>query len=56
VPPDDAVAVAEAVRAWLSDAQLRERLRRAAAERRTSLSRWADAAADLSDVFSTVVV
>jgi glycosyltransferase involved in cell wall biosynthesis len=56
VPPDDAIAVAEAVRAWLSDAQLRERLRRAAAERRTSLSRWADAAADLSDVFSTVVV
>ena len=37
VPAGDAEALAAAVRAWLSDGQLRKRLRRAAQERR---SRW----------------
>jgi glycosyltransferase involved in cell wall biosynthesis len=40
VPPADAAQLGAALRAWLSDAELRERLRRAARERRESLSRW----------------
>jgi glycosyltransferase involved in cell wall biosynthesis len=40
VPPEDAAQLGAALRAWLSDAELRERLRRAARERRESLSRW----------------
>ena len=40
VPPDDPAALAAALRAWLADAELRARLRRAARERRGSLSRW----------------
>ena len=40
VPPSDAAAVGAALRTWLSDAELRARLRRAARERRASLRRW----------------
>jgi glycosyltransferase involved in cell wall biosynthesis len=40
VPPGDPAALAAALRAWLGDAGLRRRLRRAAQERRMSLSRW----------------
>jgi glycosyltransferase involved in cell wall biosynthesis len=40
VPPGDAAAVGSALRTWLSDAELRARLRRAARERRASLRRW----------------
>jgi glycosyltransferase involved in cell wall biosynthesis len=40
VTPGDAAALAAALRAWLSDAQLRGRLRRAARERRESLTGW----------------
>jgi glycosyltransferase involved in cell wall biosynthesis len=40
VPPGDPAALAAALRAWLGDAGLRRRLRRAARERRASLSRW----------------
>jgi glycosyltransferase involved in cell wall biosynthesis len=40
VPPDDPAAFGAALRAWLRDAKLRERLRRAARERRESLSAW----------------
>jgi glycosyltransferase involved in cell wall biosynthesis len=40
VAPDDPPALARALRAWLGDADLRRRLRRAARERRDSLSRW----------------
>jgi glycosyltransferase involved in cell wall biosynthesis len=40
VPPGDPTALAAALRAWLGDAGLRRRLRRAACERRASLSRW----------------
>ena len=40
VPPGDPVALGAALRTWLSDAELRERLRRAARERRESLRRW----------------
>jgi glycosyltransferase involved in cell wall biosynthesis len=40
VPPGDPAALAAALRAWLCDAGLRRRLRRAARERRASLSGW----------------
>jgi glycosyltransferase involved in cell wall biosynthesis len=40
VPPGDPAALGAALRAWLGDAGLRERLRRAASERRKSLSGW----------------
>jgi len=40
VPPGDAAALGAALRAWLGDAGLRGRLRRAARERRASLRRW----------------
>jgi glycosyltransferase involved in cell wall biosynthesis len=40
VPPGDAVALADALRAWLEDGDLRRRLRRAAHERRESLAGW----------------
>ena len=40
VPPGDAVALGGALRAWLSDPGLRERLRRAARERRAALHGW----------------
>ena len=39
VAPDDPAALATALRAWLGDAELRRRLRRAARERRESLAR-----------------
>jgi glycosyltransferase involved in cell wall biosynthesis len=40
VAPDDPVALGAALRAWLGDADLRGRLRRAARERRASQRRW----------------
>jgi len=40
VPPGDPAQLGAALRAWLGDAELRERLRRAARERRESLPRW----------------
>jgi glycosyltransferase involved in cell wall biosynthesis len=40
VPPGDPAALGDALRAWLGDADLRGRLRRAARERRESLADW----------------
>jgi glycosyltransferase involved in cell wall biosynthesis len=40
VPPDDPAALGRALRQWLSSAELRGRLRRAAGERRESLPGW----------------
>ncbi|HZQ81471.1 MAG TPA: glycosyltransferase family 4 protein [Gaiellaceae bacterium] len=40
VPPDDPIALAEALRTWLRDADLRGRLRRAARQRRAALPSW----------------
>ena len=40
VRPDDATALASAIRAYLTDSSLRRRLRRAAADRRGSLRSW----------------
>jgi glycosyltransferase involved in cell wall biosynthesis len=50
VPPDDPAALATALEAWLGDADLRERLRRAAAERRAALPDWAATASVIAGV------
>ena len=52
VPPDDPAALGAALRAWLGDADLRGRLRRAARERRESLSRWSTTTSVLAGVLS----
>jgi glycosyltransferase involved in cell wall biosynthesis len=52
VPPDDPAALAEALRAWLEDADLRRRLRRAALERRKSLPDWSTTTAALADLLA----
>jgi len=50
VPPGDHAALGAALRAWLTDAGLRGRLRRAARERRTSLRGWPATSAVLAGV------
>jgi glycosyltransferase involved in cell wall biosynthesis len=54
VPPEDPLALGRALRAWLDDPGLRERLARAAAGRRPTLRRWADTVADLDSVLERV--
>jgi glycosyltransferase involved in cell wall biosynthesis len=50
VPPDDPAALRDALRAWLEDADLRQRLRRAARERRASLAGWSTTTSVVADV------
>ena len=52
VPPDDAAALGDALRAWLEDPGLRRRLRRAARERRESLPDWSATTSSLADVLA----
>jgi len=52
VPPGDPRALGEALRAWLEDADLRRRLRRAARQRRASLSRWSTTTSVVADVLA----
>lgn len=54
VPPGDSTALAAALRSWLDDAELRERLRRAAGDRRTSLPTWSTTTARISRVLARV--
>ena len=54
VPPDDPAALAAALRDWLSDAGLRERLRRAARERRQSLADWSTTTSAIARVLAEV--
>ena len=54
VPVDDPPALGAALRGWLSDAELRRRLRAAAGERRATLSGWSDASETLSRVLEGV--
>lgn len=54
VPPDDPPALASALRTWLGDPELRDRLRRAAHERRTSLCGWSTTASRLAGVLAQV--
>ena len=50
VPPDDAKALASALRSWLGDGDLRRRWRAAARERRATLPRWSDTARRVAQV------
>ncbi|HEX2774723.1 MAG TPA: glycosyltransferase family 4 protein [Micromonosporaceae bacterium] len=52
VPPDDPAALAGALRRWLTDADLRHRLRRSAEGRRSTLAGWADTATLISKVLA----
>jgi glycosyltransferase involved in cell wall biosynthesis len=52
VAPEDPVAFGDALSAWLGDAGLRARLRRAAGERRESLPRWSSTAAAVAGVLA----
>jgi len=52
VPPDDPAALGAALRAWLGDAELRRRLRRAARERRESLPGWSATTAAIEGVLA----
>jgi glycosyltransferase involved in cell wall biosynthesis len=54
VPPDDPVALSGALRAWLDDPGLRERLAHATAGRRPTLRRWADTVTDVIAVLERV--
>jgi glycosyltransferase involved in cell wall biosynthesis len=54
VPPGDPWRFAVALRCWLTDPDLRDRLRQAARERRTTLSPWADTSARISRVLAGV--
>jgi glycosyltransferase involved in cell wall biosynthesis len=55
-PPGDPAAFAEALRRWLLGEKMRSDLRRSAADRRTTLSGWADTAALLAGVLSARAV
>ena len=55
-PPGDPAALAAALRAWLEDAELRDRLRHAARERRARLRPWAATASAVADVLAGVAV
>ena len=54
VPPGDPAALGAALRAWLEDPELRDRLRRAARERRAELRPWAATARAVADVLAGV--
>ena len=54
VPPGDPAALGSALRAWLEDAELRDRLRRAARERRATLRPWAATASAVAEVLAGV--
>jgi glycosyltransferase involved in cell wall biosynthesis len=54
VPPVDAAALAAALRAWLGDAALRGRLRRAARERRKALPGWSTTTSVVAGVLAGV--
>ena len=52
VPPADPAALGDALRAWLEDSGLRRRLRRAARERRASLSGWSTTTSAVAEVLA----
>ncbi len=54
VPPDDAPALAAALRRWLGEPDLRQHLRQAAGERRMTLSDWSATSERISRVLAQV--
>ncbi len=52
IPPENPLALAATLRAWLGDPELRARLRQAARERRDALSGWTRTASILADVLT----
>lgn len=54
VPPDDAGALADALRDWFGDSELRQRLRAAARQRRGTLTGWSATARTVSGVLTRV--
>jgi glycosyltransferase involved in cell wall biosynthesis len=56
VRPDDPVALADALRLWLGEPELRRRLRRSAIDRRTTLRGWASTSRLISNVLAEVAV
>jgi glycosyltransferase involved in cell wall biosynthesis len=52
VPPDDAAALAAALRTWLGDADVRLSWRRAARERRALLAGWSTTTSVLAGVLA----
>jgi glycosyltransferase involved in cell wall biosynthesis len=52
VPGEDPAAFAAALQRWLTDAELRRRLRQAACERRDSLARWSTTASVIAAVLA----
>jgi glycosyltransferase involved in cell wall biosynthesis len=54
VEPGDPQAFAGALRRWLGDAELRQRLRRSAVERRSALSSWSTTSDQVSRVLAEV--
>jgi glycosyltransferase involved in cell wall biosynthesis len=52
VPPESPAELGDALRAWLGDADLRRRLRRAARERRESLADWSATTSAVADVLA----
>jgi glycosyltransferase involved in cell wall biosynthesis len=54
VPPDAPATLAEALRAWLGDSDLRRRLRHAAEQRRATLPGWSSTADQISRVIAEV--
>jgi glycosyltransferase involved in cell wall biosynthesis len=56
VRPDDPVALADALRLWLGEPELRRRLRRSAIDRRTTLRGWASTSRLISNALAEVAV
>jgi glycosyltransferase involved in cell wall biosynthesis len=54
VPADDPVALADALRSWLTDPELRARLRRVARERRASLRGWSATTSVIASVVTAL--
>jgi glycosyltransferase involved in cell wall biosynthesis len=55
VPPGDSAAFAAALRCWLGDSGLRQRMRTAARERRATLSDWSATSLRISRVLGEVM-
>ena len=54
LPPEDVAALADSLRRWLSDLELRRGLRDAAGQRRAGLTGWSDTAERVADVLVEV--